>query len=148
MKRRSGLCSLAAAGVRTIAAVAAALALVTHGSSAQTSDDEQMYNDVMYACTGIGNSKWDPRWKEYPAKIVFAAGTGVYLADNQAVITERNGPIVFEGHCYAPWLMVGLRPGRYTVTGTVQGFTHSADFVVHDGQQTFVVVRFPEIEEH
>jgi hypothetical protein len=103
---------------------------------------------VLYACTGIGDSKWDPRWSDYPAKIVFAAGTGVYLADIQAVIRTRDGALVFEGHCYAPWLMVGLPPGRYTVIGSAQGYTRSADFVVHADKQTFIVVRFPEILEY
>ena len=133
-------------GVRAI--VTLAFAFATLAPSAWAVDDEQMYEGILYACTGIAESKTDPRWEQYAVKMVFAGATGQLLGDIQVRVDDKNGRQIFETHCFAPWLMLALQPGRYKATATArQVFTHSVDFLVSAGRQAYIVVRFPEIND-
>jgi hypothetical protein len=100
-----------------------------------------------YACTGIGESKFDPQWEAFPLKLVVATVEGDYLGDFTATITDSAGATVFDAHCLAPWMLVDLPAGSYTATLTTRGtFRKTVDVEVGSGQNE-VTVHFEGISD-
>jgi len=110
-------------------------------------DDEVMQqNGISYACTGIGESKDDPRWPGFSLKLAYAAQPdGALLSRVTARIRDGAGRPVLDVHCEdEPWLVAQLPPGRYSVTAIALGkFTKQVRFTIRDGRQSYVVIRFP-----
>lgn len=106
---------------------------------------------IRYACTGVGaSSREDPRWKGFPAKLVFAAKRGDYLSQVTTRIADAGGTTVFEVQDCGPWLLLDLPQGRYAVSATAhdgQGRSYDAKAVLNVGGagQSETTVRFPEI---
>ena len=104
-----------------------------------------------YACTGIGSeSRTDPRWSQFPAKLVFAANDGGYLSQVATRITDSQGRTVFEVQDCGPWLLLDLPKGRYTVNATAhdgqgRNYDSRATMSVGASGQTETVVRFPDL---
>ena len=120
-------------------------AYLAGGPAAAQSDPIMEHNGIRYACTGIAESADDPRWKQFPLKLVFATEpVGALLSGVRARI-EGPGGVVLEVHCPdSPWLMAGLAPGRYRVTASFEGrFVRSASITIRAGRQSYVVIRFP-----
>ncbi|MEX0758187.1 MAG: hypothetical protein WD100_01285 [Tistlia sp.] len=124
-------------------------AAVTGAPSAQ---DEVMTRDgIRYACTGVAlDSREDPRWRAFPAKLVFTVKGGGYLPDVLTRIEDRQGKAVFTAKCDGPWLLVDLPADRYRVVATAedpQGRVHqrTADISVGAGRQSETIIRFDEI---
>lgn len=119
--------------------------------SADGADPILAQGAVRYACTGVGaSSREDPRWKTFPAKLVFAAGDGGYLSDVATRISDARGSVVLDVKGCGPWLLVELPKGRYSVAATAhdgQGrpFDATAALSVGDGGQAQTVLRFPGI---
>jgi hypothetical protein len=44
-----------------------------------------------------------------------ARGTGAFLADVRLRISDVQGHVLFDRDLAGPWLLIGLRPGRYTL---------------------------------
>lgn len=135
-------------------ALAAAIqpaAYLAGGPAAAQSDPILEQNGIRYACTGIAESANDPRWAQFPLKLVFATEpVGALLSNVQARIVAPGGGVVLSAHCPdSPWLMAGLAPGRYQVTATVGGrFTRTVAITIRPGKQSYVVVRFPAEANH
>jgi hypothetical protein len=51
-----------------------------------------------------------------------ARGSGAYLADVHLHIADAGGQAVFDRNLAGPWLLIALRPGRYTLVAS-----HGAD---------------------
>lgn len=114
--------------------------------SALAADEVMEQNGISYACTGIGESKDDPRWSGFALKLAYAVQPdGALLSDVTARIRDAAGRVVLDVHCPdSPWLMAQLPPGRYSVTAVALGkYTEQARFAVHGGRQSYVVIRFP-----
>jgi len=128
-----------------LSAVAVAGATLTGNELPAATDQEQNYQGIRYACTGIAfDSRHDPRWASYPAKLIFAETSGDYLADVAVSIDDATGRSVFEAHCMAPWLLLDLPPGRYRVDATApESPTQSVDLTVASRGQAERVVHFP-----
>ena len=121
-------------------------AYLAGGPAAAQSDPIMEHNGVRYACTGIAESADDPRWKQFPLKLVFATEpVGALLSGVRARIEGPGGGVVLEVLCPdSPWLMAGLAPGRYRVTASFEGrFVRSASITIRAGRQSYVVIRFP-----
>ena len=66
--------------------------LAVVSSTALAMDEEKSFNGINYACAGVGGeSQNDPRWSNYPAKLVFAGGNGDYLSDIAVSIENAKG---------------------------------------------------------
>ncbi|MEX1107845.1 MAG: hypothetical protein WEC00_02930 [Dongiaceae bacterium] len=102
-----------------------------------------------YACAGTAESKFDPRWKEFPLKIVTAASNGTLLGDVDIAIADASGTPVLDVYCEAPWLVTDLAPGSYTVRVVARDgqFEETVSFDVAASGQTEVLVSFDEIYE-
>lgn len=134
---------------KSVIAAACAAVLVSAPLVPQTAsaaDEVMQQNGISYACTGIGESKDDPRWAGFALKLAYAVQPdGALLSDVTARIRDASGRLVLDVHCPdSPWLMAQLPPGRYSVTAVALGkFTRQARFTVGGGRQRYVVIRFP-----
>ena len=110
-------------------------------------DEEKMFNqEIKYACTGIAESKEDPRWNNYPLKLMFTTGGRAYVSYVEVKIQDSTGKQIFEANCDAPWLLVDLKPGKYQVTAVaLQQHRKQATVLVTPNKQNAVAIRFPEI---
>jgi len=110
-------------------------------------DQETTIGGIGVGCTGVGQTKNDPRWQAYPVKLMFADAQRALLA-NEVVTLSTGGATVLEVSCEGPWLLLKLPPGKsYTVearlreentaprSATVKAPSH--------GQATFVLT-FPD----
>ena len=128
--------------------VAVAVALVSLPAAKRVTAQDQVMEQggVRYVCTGIGESKDDPRWRRFALKLVFATEPrGALLSNVRSRISDRAGRIVLDVHCQdEPWLIAGLAPGRYRISATANGgFNRTVRVVVRAGRQTYTVIRFP-----
>lgn len=130
-----------------------AAALLGHSAAraAQEADTVATQDGIRYACTGVGaESREDPRWRSFPAKLVFAANDGGYLSHVRTRIADGKGQPVLDVQDCGPWLLVELPQGHYSVTSTAvdaQGrtFDSQASMSVGSGGQVETVVRFPGV---
>jgi hypothetical protein len=134
------------ASLLTVIAVGAAPA-----QGLDPTDPIRTQDGVRYACTGVGaSSREDPRWKEFAAKLVFAAKSGGYLSQVTTTVVDAGGTSVLEVKDCGPWLLLDLPKGRYAVSATAhdgQGRNYEAKAVLNVGGagQSEAVVRFPDI---
>jgi hypothetical protein len=135
--------------MENILAGAAVLALMASAAvpAAAAADEEKVVNGITYACAGVGGeSQNDPRWPAYPAKLVFAGGTGDYLSNIAVTIESTKGGTVFETVCDGPWLLVNLPPDKYRITAVAeQAYRNEFTMTVGSGHQVEKIVRFPEV---
>ncbi len=110
-------------------------------------DPEQTNRGIRYACAGVGDdSRHDPRWPGYAAKLVFAGATGDFLGDVRLSIGDSAGGTMFEAHCLSPWIFVDLPPGKYRAEAVARlSYSKTFDLSVRSRGQTEQIVRFPEI---
>jgi len=109
-------------------------------------DEIKTLDGVRYACTGIGESKEDPRWEKFPLKLMFTARGTAYVSFVQVQIRDSNQKTVLSADCDAPWLLVDLPAGTYRVKATaLKRFTQEATVQVKAGSQTEKVLRFSQI---
>lgn len=133
------------------ALLSAAVAGTATAQVSNITDPVRTRDGVRYACTGVGSeSRQDPRWREFAAKLVFAAGSGGYLSQVGTRITDSQGRTVFEVLDCGPWLLLDLPAGRYDVVATAHdghGRTYQSRSTISVGGagQRETIVRFPEI---
>jgi hypothetical protein len=129
--------------VGTISAVSAVTAL----SAARTlavPDMPTTSDGIQTVCTGVGSAKDDPRWKDYPVKIVLATTGGADLANAHVTLTKAGRTLV-ETDCDGPWVLFKAPPGHYTATATLNGGSgqsHSASFSTSGAGQKEVNILF------
>ncbi len=113
-----------------------------------SADQEQRYKDVVFVCTGVGESKEDPRWKEYPLKLMFAASGRAYISEVQVEIQDASGKLVLKTLCDGPWLLAKLKPGKYSAKVSVEGAGTKVESVtVPESGQNERVFRFANIPQ-
>ena len=114
-----------------------ALGLLLGTQALAVQDTPTAINGVETVCTGVGSAKDDPRWKDYPVKIVLATTGGADLANAHVTLAKAGQPVV-ETDCDAPWVLFKAPPGKYTATATLiggSGQSHSASFTAGSGQK-------------
>lgn len=139
---------VSACGAALLAASTAVLAHVAFAPAAfaQEGDPILEAGGVKYACAGIGKaSRNDPRWAQFPVKLVFAAANGDFLGDPAVTVTDGAGKPVFQAQCNGPWVLIELAPGSYKVHATGQKGQYAKDFsiAVKAGGQTSKTIRLP-----
>jgi hypothetical protein len=117
-------------------------------SKARADDEEKTYKGVAYACAGVGDSKDDPKWKVYPLKLMFTAGSRAYVSQVEVSLQDASGAEVLKVSCDAPWLLAKLKAGTYSVTARAEGGgTKTAKVTVGAAGQSELAIRFPSIPE-
>ena len=120
---------------------------LTASSALAVQDTPTDINGVSTVCTGVGSAKDDPRWKDYPVKIVLATTGGADLA-NAHIALAKGGHILAETDCDAPWVLFKTSPGQYTATATLiggSGQSHSASFSINGAGQKEVNILFKPV---
>jgi hypothetical protein len=105
-------------------------------------------NGVEAVCTGVGSAKDDPRWKDYPVKIVLATASGANLA-NAHISLVRGNKEVAGLDCDAPWILFKPPAGSYTATASLIGggnSAHASFTTAGQGAQKEVTLMFPRAE--
>jgi hypothetical protein len=144
----SALCAMAA-----IASAAPALA----ASSAQPGatlpvqtlpvDQGTEAGGIQVACTGMGETRLDPKWTEYPVRVEFSNARAEYLTDAQIVLTDAKGKPLLKVSCAAPWVLLKPPAGNYAVYGELlegNAKPRSAPFKAPSKGQIRVVLQFPD----
>lgn len=127
-----------------IAAISLFSMTLAAGSALAVQDTPTDINGVETVCTGVGSAKDDPRWKDYPVKIVLATTGGADLA-NAHIILAKGGRTLAETDCDAPWVLFKAPPGQYTATATLIGGSgqgHSVGFSTGGSGQKEVNILF------
>ena len=103
-------------------------------------------NGVEFGCTGIRQSKLDPRWKAFPMRVEFAAPNGDYLSDEALSVSDAAGKMLASVTCEGPWILIKPQaPGEYHFTGWVSGKPGAGQggvFRVPAKGQTLAVLHF------
>ena len=99
-------------------------------------------NGVETVCTGVGSGKDDPRWSNYPVKLVLATPGGADLAGAHVTLSQ-GGKTLVETDCDAPWILFSPQPGDYTVTASIEGRgTRTTNVSAGKAQKTVTLI-FP-----
>lgn len=107
-------------------------------------DPVKTKNGITYMCSGIGESKDDPRVSSFPMKIVFATNSSALYSDVNVKVTDASGKSVIEIFCDGAWLLVKAAPGSYQVTGTdTKGQSRSCPMTI-GSSQTQCTLRWPD----
>lgn len=146
--RASALCVVAAI---CIAAPAVAAPTAAPGANLAvqtlTVDQGAQVAGVEVACTGMGETRLDPKWSAYPVRVEFSNARAEYLTDAQIVLTDAKGKALFKVSCAAPWILLKPKVGSYAVYGQLldsNAKPRSAPFKVPGKGQVRVVLEFPD----
>jgi len=128
----------------TAAGFAFATVLMMADEAAAVQDTPTDINGVQAVCTGVGSAKDDPRWKDYPVKIVLANADGANLANAHISLISNNKEVAALD-CDAPWILFKPPAGNYTATASLIGGTRSAhaSFSAPASGQKEVTLTFP-----
>jgi hypothetical protein len=110
-------------------------------------DQETNVSGVPVACTGIGQTKDDPRWLRYPVRVEFSNAHNEYFANVEIAVWDRSGRPVVSVSCNGPWILLDLPPGRYRIEGRlldVAAKPRTAPFSPPTHGQMRLVLQFPD----
>ena len=111
-------------------------------------DTATTVNGVEVACTGIGQTKLDPRWLAFPVRVEFSDSHDYHLTDEAASIFDAAGQLVLSVQCEAPWILLKLKPGAYRVEGRLidsPAKPRSAPFTPPAKGQMRLILKFPDV---
>jgi hypothetical protein len=117
-------------------------------AGAMPMDRPVQVNGLDTVCTGIGESKDDPRWLAYPIRIEFSNGGAQYLSGATLKVSQ-GGTMVAEMECPGAWVLLKGTPGIYRVDAAITGSAGkpvSSPFTMGAGAQKRIVLRFSDIQ--
>ena len=137
-----------------IVLAAASLALPAQGvasssPSVLTMGAERTINGVEVACTGVGQTKLDPHWAEYPVRVELSNARDEYLTDGEIAVSDAKGTPVVAVRCEGPWILLKLKPGGYRVDAKlvdIPAKPRSASFQPPAKGQMRLVLKFADVE--
>jgi hypothetical protein len=135
----------------TLYAAMAFLVLATSAAAEPTSvpiDGEASVGGIDVGCTGIGESKLDPKWQAYPVRVEFSDANNDYLANEVLTVRSAGGAELLTVSCEGPWILLKLPAGSYSVVGHVPGTSaqpRTATFRPPSHGQMRVVLKFPDL---
>lgn len=103
----------------------------------------------MMGGVGIGERElMEGRAEDYNLKLSFAEKVGVYLADVDVMVEDRNGNKIISRKTNGPWLYLQLPPGTYDVKATFEGETKQIENLrLTSGDRVTRVMRWDLPEE-
>jgi hypothetical protein len=111
-------------------------------------DRSVVIGDVQLACTGVGDTRRDPKWAAYPIRVEFSDAKNQYMTDALVALVDAKGEAVLMVRCDAPWLLLKPPPGTYAVYAALMMDSptgmRSARFTVPTRGQKRVVLQFPD----
>jgi hypothetical protein len=133
-----------------LAAAAAALLMASRSSAEPRVlpvDGETTAGGVPVACTGIGQTRLDPKWAAYGVRVEVSNAANEYLVDAAITVRDRKGAEVLSVSCDAPWILMKLPPGAYRIEGRILNSAakpRSATFSPPASGQMRLVLQFPD----
>jgi hypothetical protein len=103
---------------------AVAFSVSTPYAAAQSVREGRTAQDRPFIAGGIGldeSEQMKAMARDFPLSITVAAKSGAYLADSHVKIQDARGQMVLDTQLDAPYLLVDLAPGKYSVETTLQG---------------------------
>jgi hypothetical protein len=112
-------------------------------------DTETTIGGIGVACTGIAQSKKDPRWPSYPLRIEFANDLREHLVGAQVRVWAEDRQIM-NVTCWGAWLLL-KPPGResYRIEATIigeSGPAQTSTLQAPASGQTRIVLEFPGVD--
>ena len=111
-------------------------------------DTETTIGGVEVACTGIGQTKDDPKWLAYGVRVEFATALHTYLANEVVTLTDPKGAQVLSVSCDGPWVLLRLPVGKpYKVEARLldeSSAPRTATVKAPKHGQTRFVITFPD----
>ena len=111
-------------------------------------DTPVQMNGLETVCTGVGETKDDPKWLAYPIRIEFSNGGAQYLS-GATVRISRGSDTVGSLDCPGAWVLLKGAPGEYRVDVTIDNSSAkavNATFRMGTGGQKRIVLRFPDFQ--
>ena len=105
--------------VTTGAMAGALFAVAAQAEGPLALDNPVMVSGIETVCTGIAQTRDDPRWTAYPVRIELSNTEAQLVADAHVVLAKPNGAKLAEFDCPASLVLFKLSPGRYKVTATI-----------------------------
>lgn len=108
-------------------------------------DAEATASGVELACTGIGQTRDDPRWQTYGVRVEFSNARNEYLAGGAITVRDQAGRELLTVSCAAPWILLRLPKGVYRIEGWLPDSAakpRSARFTAPASGQVRVVLQF------
>ncbi len=132
-----------------IALGASALAGAAPAGEAQVLpiDRATVVNGIEVACTGVGETRQDSRWRAYPVRVEFSDSRHEYLTDAAVTLATAQGRQLLQVSCSSPWVLIKPPAGAYQVTAQLLDSAakpRSAPFKVPAKGQLRVVLEFPD----
>ena len=139
--------------IRSLAAALTLAALVASPAMAAPThvplDGEITVGGIGVGCTGIGQTKLQPKWGAYPVRVEFANARRDYLAGEQ-VSVSAGGRQVLSITCEGPWVLLKLPAGRtYNVEARLTDQAtapHSTKVTAPKHGQGRFVIEFPDAQ--
>ena len=104
-------------------------------------------NGIELACTGVGQTRDEARWRAYPIRVEFSNARNEYLVGGAITLRDAAGRELLSASCDAPWILLRLPKGAYRVEGRILGSAatgRSAPFLSPAAGQARVVLQFPD----
>lgn len=111
-------------------------------------DTPVQMNGLETVCTGVGETKDDPKWLSYPVRIEFSNGGAQYLS-GATVRISHGAETVGSLDCAGAWVLLRGAPGEYRVDVTIDNSSAKAvdaSFRMGSGPQQRIVLRFPDFQ--
>lgn len=133
--------------VLSAAPIVAAIALNAAAIPAWAAISEgRTANDRPYVSGGIGLGEVEQlkqMAEKYSLQLIVSSRAGAYLADMKVTIMSGNNQKVLETDLNAPWLLVDLSPGNYTVSVSHQGgHAQQREVAIAPGKREQIVIQF------
>jgi len=130
-----------------------AVLVLLAGTTAALADPAPMdtpvqMNGLETVCTGVGETKDDPKWLAYPIRIEFSNGGAQYLS-GATVRISRGSDTIGSLDCPGAWVLLKGAPGEYRVDVTIDNSSAkavNASFRMGAGGQQRIVLRFPDFQ--
>jgi hypothetical protein len=110
-------------------------------------DVETNAGGVPVACTGIGQTRLDPKWQAYGVRVEVSNAANEYLVGGAVTVKDRKGAEVLSVSCDAPWILMKLPAGAYSIEGRLLNSAakpKSAPFSPPKSGQMRLVLQFPD----
>jgi len=117
----------------------------TYAAEVAVPDVEQSQNGIQFACTGIAEARDDPKWDQYPLKVVFASKNGQFIGRVRVTLQSEAGQPLVDVFCLTPWFVARLPEGKYALSAVAtNGVEKTATITVSQANQKTQHLHFPD----